>query len=412
LIFNFKLEHDALSKFASSRKQLGSKTNWQANAVVVLSPKENKVSSYYSGNRSVAKFDFDMTDYVEVKAPDKTQKQIYFVVRSETFANILDKAVLTKNTAEFKIDTSGNHVEIKAGKSRFTTTCFDASTFDDNSVQDIVDTISGLQNGVEFTKDTCTFTLTPEVIKFYNSIIGSMGTFNRGNAIEVENNKLRYADTLAILEYTTSTNISDSKKVEYLHSEIYELVKPTLAKVDTLPIVYSQSRSYVYIKNPVIGFEAVIGVPEISFKYPDASELNLWIPLETDRAIFTINKNELTAALDQFSGIFEATNWKLQQLRIKAIIDPNDTKLHFSWDDDISEVTIDCEFKQFEQLGKTITETEFVIPTGQLLKLLAITDETDDIKLIFNDLNSDVENGSGIIIETKNYNVIVAKLEE
>jgi hypothetical protein len=412
LVFSFKLSNDSVIKLGASKKQLGKVSEFLSTATVVLTPPENKLSIYYSGNRSVAKFDIDMTDFKEIKKDATPLKLTYFGVRIDTFLNIVEKAIATKDIVEFRIDTETNKVNIAAGKAKFSTTCYDSSTLDVGAVQDTIDSIALLQNGTEFTQNTVTMDLTPEVISFYDSIIGTMGSFGKGNAIAIEGNKLKYSDSLSIIEFNTSNPIIPSGS-EYLHSLIYQMLQSTLAKVDKFSVVYSNSRQYVFIDNPLFGMKALIGVPDVSFKYPTDDELVGFAPKEDTRLTLAIEAGKLKTALDTFKGVFDAAVWKLQQIKFKLNAESISNKqLLLSWSDFNAEADTDCEINTITTLGTVGADISFIIPSAQLGRILATTPDDELVELVVNDLATVVENGPGISIKTSKYKAVIAKLTE
>jgi len=410
MIFTYKMATEAIGALAISSKQLGKLSNQLASAVIVIDPVNTKLSIFYQGSKSVCRFDYDITDYIEVKKDANPKNIIYYAIKIDTYMNIMSKIAATKEQAEFQVDTESNKITMKAGKSRYSSTCYDSSALDVKAVEDIIDTIAGISKGTEFTKNTCVLKLTPEVVNFYETIIGSMDLYAKGNAIAIEGKKLKYADNLSIIEYTALTDISTTGQIEYLHTNIYDMAKIALTKLPEVEVTYSNSRQYVHFKNPLISLEAVIGVPEVAFRYPDDADLVGFGPAVDKNVVLTINRDTLKNALKDIDGVFDNLNWKLKQMKFK--LNAADNKLELNWSDYNAEADTTCDLVSITEINHPNKDIMFIIPTIQISKLLNLVSNTDDIKIMCNDIATTEENGCGILVNAANYKAILAKLAE
>jgi hypothetical protein len=405
--FSFQVDNSNLKLLALARNNLAKTDLFKQASIVRLFPDKKKLSIYFDGNTgfSVLTIDIMSLDYNKTDNKDL----VYFLIKSDTFFNIILKLIaLNIPYTDFQVDD--DKVTIKTGKTKMSSTCYDAS-FNDNTVLDKADFINNMLKN-DF-KDKYEVLFTPEIMSFYDIAFTSMQRTAKHNSILIEDGTLHYNDYTVILQYKLEKDVTKAKDRIYVPYTLYDILKAYSHSKENVSFYISKDNHKAYFSIPELGIELMLNLPTINLEIPTKEDYENTLPTKDEFISFDIAKENLLPALEQFTGgIFDNTLWPWQQIRYNVTDELlKDNIILLNWGTFVAsvETTVDIE----NIINKNTTPPmNFIIPSITIRKLMELLNDKDILNFTFNHLACTEQHGSGVQVKLKNYTVIFAKIAE
>jgi hypothetical protein len=222
-------------------------------------------------------------------------------------------------------------------------------------------------------------------------------------AIELNKDFIRFADSLNILRLTIPKDAISSENEVLFHRDLTNLCK----NIEAFTI--SEDKKWFYFDVKEYGIKMLF-IPKASeWQFPDETDIDAIVPIDP-KIVVKISVEDFYKAIDDVDDIFESESWQYKQLKFKTPVDfVNEKKIVLHYDNMKYEVSTELPVTIIEQKD-TSENFEFVIPAIYFKYLKSILETEDTFDIIYSSKDKTEPNGIGIIVKNKDLRIVLAKM--
>lgn len=412
-MFKFKINTENCKKFESICGGISNTLLDKAKAIFVVD--NDKLNFYLSSSETI-----NFKTCVDIYDTVNDEQNNYFLIDSKDFIRKLSAVSEGySNDVLVTIEAINNKIIFK---NETTGTVISLSNFESETTKEEVDESEKfIESKLEsdFASGAHDITINAGIVSFINTMDKFMQSTKHTNAVVLNQNKIKYADTLIVVEKTLPETASAEDTDICLNKALIDFVEPYI-KICTPSVKISKDFQKAYVKTPNV--EAILSFSTPTYEYPTAEEIEGVASVDTDHVALDVDKSTLLNAFSKFDDVFKVSNWDWKSINFNA--SPkclNDGKIKIYHEDysGTVETYLPVTVVENNENAANFTDSttnkeieknvDFIFSLMAVSYLMNIVPE-QKISFTFNRLPSDAPHGTGITIKTDTVNAMVCKI--